>query len=40
MQNFMKDMDKSLVKVSTHDKHLLSDYMIDEITLPIGFGVD
>ena len=35
MQNFMKDMDKSLVKVSTHDKHLLSDYMIDpEIPFP------
>lgn len=29
MQNFMRDMDKSLVKLATHDKHLLSDYMID-----------
>jgi len=29
MHNFMKDMDKSLVKLATQDKHLLSDYMID-----------
>ena len=35
MQNFMKDMDKSLVKLATKDKHLLSDYMIDpEIPFP------
>ena len=29
MQNFMKDMDKHLVKLATHDKHLLSDFIID-----------
>lgn len=35
MQNFMAEMDKSLVSLSTKDKHLLSDYMIDpEIPFP------
>jgi len=29
MQNFMTDMDKHLVKLATHDKHLLRDFMID-----------
>tara|TARA_B100000123_G_scaffold86049_1_gene62251 strand:- start:248 stop:1147 length:900 start_codon:yes stop_codon:yes gene_type:complete len=29
MQRFMTNMDKNLVKLATHDKHLLSDYLID-----------
>tara|TARA_B110000046_G_scaffold3077_2_gene3321 strand:+ start:7247 stop:8152 length:906 start_codon:yes stop_codon:yes gene_type:complete len=29
MLNFIKDMDKNLVKLATHDKHLLSDFTID-----------
>ena len=29
MLKFLKNMDESLVKVATHDKHLLSDFMID-----------
>ena len=37
----MAEMDQHLVKLATHDKHLLSDYMIDpEIPFPIGYGVD
>lgn len=29
MQRFMKNMDKNLVALATHDKHLLSDFLID-----------
>ena len=35
MFNFMHKMDESLVKVSTTDKHLLSDYLIDP-EIPFG----
>ena len=30
----MANMDQHLVKLATHDKHLLSDYMVDPKFLP------
>ena len=29
IQKYIQNMDQHLVKLATHDKHLLSDYMVD-----------